>query len=105
MPRYFIEVAYKGTNYSGFQIQKNASSIQSEIEKTLRIFYKHDFELTGASRTDAGVHALQNFFHFDVEHTLKTEASKVSPDGGDLEGAVYNLNAILPDDIAIKNIF
>src|SRR5688572_13312906 len=97
MPRYFIEVAYKGTKYSGFQIQKNASSIQSEIEKALQIFYKRDFELTGASRTDAGVHALQNFFHFDVEKALSTY--------GKGAGEVYNLNAILPDDIAIKNIF
>ena len=101
MPRYFIEVAYKGTNYSGFQIQKNASSIQSEIQKALQIFYKHDFELTGASRTDAGVHALQNFFHFDVEHALSPDSNR----GGEGGGEVYNLNAILPDDIAIKNIF
>ncbi|MEJ7675935.1 MAG: hypothetical protein WKF59_25365 [Chitinophagaceae bacterium] len=70
MPRYFIEVSYKGTNYSGFQIQQNANSIQAEVEKALRVFYKKDFELTGSSRTDAGVHALQNFFHFDVENSL-----------------------------------
>ena len=67
MPRYFIEVSYKGTNYSGFQIQQNANSIQAEIEKALKIFYKQDFKLTGSSHTDAGVHALQNFFHFDTE--------------------------------------
>ena len=65
MPRYFIEVSYKGTNYSGFQVQLNANSVQSEMEKALEIFYKQRFGLTGSSRTDAGVHALQNFFHFD----------------------------------------
>ncbi len=113
MPRYFIEVAYKGTNYSGFQIQKNANSIQAEVQRSLRIFFKKDFELTGSSRTDAGVHALQNFFHFDLENIAKGfESSKVSPLGGepvpiirDLEGAFYNLNAILPSDVVIKKIF
>ena len=91
MPRYFIEVAYKGTNYSGFQIQKNANSVQAEIEKALKIYYKKDFRLTGSSRTDAGVHALQNFFHFDTESKIKD--------------ASYNINAILPGDIAVKKIF
>lgn len=106
MPRYFIEVAYKGTNYSGFQIQQNANSIQAEIEKALKIFFKKDFELTGSSRTDAGVHALQNFFHFDFENNIgQLKTSQVSPKGGDLEGAQYNLNALLPRDIVIKKIF
>ncbi len=106
MRRYFIEVAYKGTKYSGFQTQQNASSIQSEVCKALKVFFKKDFELTGSSRTDAGVHALQNFFHFDIENSSKQlESSKISPMGGDLEGAVYNLNALLPDDIVIKKIF
>ena len=91
MPRYFIEVSYKGTNYSGFQIQNNANSIQAEVEKALEIFYKQKFELTGSSRTDTGVHAFQNFFHFDVELILNDD--------------VYNLNAILPDDIVVKRIF
>jgi tRNA pseudouridine38-40 synthase len=91
MPRYFIEVAYKGTNYSGFQKQQNANSVQAEIEKALEIFYRHKFELTGSSRTDAGVHALENFFHFDIDAIL--------------EDGSYNLNAILPDDIVVKRIF
>ena len=94
MPRYFIEVSYKGTNYSGFQIQQNANSIQSEVEKSLKIFFKKDFELTGSSRTDAGVHAFQNFFHFDIDEQLNFQ--------NDFQ---YNLNAILPKDIVIKKIF
>ncbi len=91
MPRYFIEVSYKGTNYSGFQKQKNANSVQAELEKTLEIFYRQKFELTGSSRTDAGVHALQNFFHFDTD--------------AQIDDGSYNLNAILPDDIVVKCIF
>ena len=94
MPRYFIEVSYKGTNYSGFQIQKNANSIQAEIEKALSIFFKQTFTLTGSSRTDAGVHALQNYFHFDSDILLPEK-----------RGFVYNLNSILPLDIVIKRIF
>lgn len=92
MQRYFIEVAYKGTRYSGFQVQSNAITIQSEVEKALTILFRQPFRLTGSSRTDAGVHALQNFFHFET--TLLIERSHI-----------YNLNAILPFDIAIKGIY
>lgn len=94
MSRYFLEVSYKGTNYSGFQIQQNANSIQSEVKKALKIFFRKEFELTGSSRTDAGVHALQNFFHFDVDEKLNFE--------NDFQ---YNLNSLLPRDIVIKKIF
>lgn len=95
MSRYFIEVAYNGSNYSGFQIQQNANSVQSEIEKALTVFFKTSFELTGSSRTDAGVHALQNFFHFDTTFLPGQYA---------LNKIVYNLNAILPEDIVVKSI-
>ena len=91
MSRYFIEVSYKGTAYSGFQKQHNANSIQAELEKALGVLYKTEFELTGSSRTDAGVHALQNFFHFDTELDLKNNT--------------YSLNAILPANIVAKRIF
>ncbi|HEY5462142.1 MAG TPA: tRNA pseudouridine(38-40) synthase TruA [Hanamia sp.] len=110
MPRYFIELSYKGTAYSGFQVQKNSITIQSEAEKALKIFFKQWYSLTGASRTDAGVHALQNFFHFDTDLLLnenksinESQTSKV-PDLKE-SGYVYNLNAILPHDIVIKRIF
>lgn len=95
MSRYFIEVSYKGTNYSGFQVQQNANSIQAEIEKALKTFFRFDFQLTCSSRTDAGVHALSNYFHFDIEAVTEDQ----------LQGAVYNLNAILPDDIVLKRIY
>lgn len=92
MPRYFLEVAYKGTNYSGFQIQDNAHSVQEEVEKALAIFFRQQINLTGSSRTDAGVHALQNFFHFDFEQVIEPKR-------------LYNINAILPPDIVLKNIW
>ncbi len=91
MPRYFIEVSYKGTNYSGFQVQQNANSIQAEVEKALKVYYRQEFKLTGSSRTDAGVHAMQNFFHFDSAVEIADNS--------------YHLNAILPNDIVIRQIF
>ena len=95
MARYFIEVAYKGTGYAGFQVQQNANTIQAEIEKALHVYFRKVFSLTGSSRTDAGVHAQQNFFHFDSDIIFTT---------AETDKATYHLNAILPLDIAIKNI-
>jgi tRNA pseudouridine38-40 synthase len=92
MRRYFIEVAYVGTRYSGFQVQLNANTIQAEVSRALRIFFNEEPELTGSSRTDAGVHALQNFFHFDTNSEID-------------KNIIYNLNALLPYDIVVKNIF
>ena len=92
MSRYFLEVSYKGTNYSGFQTQKNANSIQAEVEKAFSILKKEAVLLTGSSRTDTGVHALQNFFHFDFENELHSQF-------------VYKVNAILPPDIVVKKVF
>ena len=90
MPRYFLELAYKGTNYSGFQKQKNANTIQAEVEKAFQILHSQPVELVGSSRTDAGVHALQNYFHFDY-HELHPQF-------------LYKMNAILPDDIVLKKV-
>lgn len=92
MARYFLEVAYKGARFSGFQIQQNASTLQGEIEKALAVLFKSPVKTTGSSRTDAGVHARQNFLHFDTEFLLHPQL-------------VYKLNAILPFDIAIKAIY
>ena len=96
MPRYFIEVAYHGARYSGFQIQPNANSIQAEIEKVLKIFFKQHFVLSCSSRTDSGVHALSNYFHFDAAGL---------PEAEKLIRATYNLNAMLPADIVVKRIY
>jgi tRNA pseudouridine38-40 synthase len=92
MARYFIEVAYEGSRYSGFQVQENSNTIQAEVEKAFQTFQRSHIQLTGSSRTDAGVHAIQNFFHFDFEEPIHRHA-------------MYKLNAILPKDIAVNNIF
>ncbi|HRO46402.1 tRNA pseudouridine(38-40) synthase TruA [Agriterribacter sp.] len=91
MQRYFIEVAYKGAGYAGFQIQENAVTIQSEIRQAMAVLFRQDILLTGSSRTDAGVNALQNFFHFNFDRPIP-------------ERYIYNLNAILPAAIVIKRI-
>jgi len=88
MPRYFLECKYKGTAYSGFQVQHNAVTVQSVLEDALAVYFREKINLTGSSRTDAGVHALQNYFHFD-------RAGEVP------EKFLYNINAILPGDIAV----
>lgn len=99
MPRYFLEVAYKGTAYSGFQSQQNANTVQAEIEKAYQIIYKSKLSITGSSRTDTGVHARQNFFHFDSMLPLLLESNTEKE-----PRFIYKLNAILPADIVIKSI-
>ena len=91
MPRFFLEVSYKGTRYSGFQVQDTGNTIQGTIQQALAVFLKEEVQLTGSSRTDSGVHALQNFFHFDCAAPFE-------------QRWIYNLNAILPGDIAIKSV-
>ena len=95
MSRYFLEVSYKGTSYAGFQSQQNANAIQDELEKAMAVFFRSSCHLTGSSRTDAGVHALQNFFHVDFELPVEPDWQKVT----------YHLNAILPADIVVKRIY
>jgi tRNA pseudouridine38-40 synthase len=91
LQRYFIEVSYKGEGFSGFQSQDNAVTIQSEIEKAFTILQRAPIEMTGSSRTDAGVHALQNFLHFDFADELNPQF-------------VYKMNAILPSGIVVRSI-
>jgi tRNA pseudouridine38-40 synthase len=103
MSRYFLEVSYKGTDYSGFQVQKNTGkTIQAEIEKAFFILQRDHVSLTSSSRTDAGVHALQNFFHFDSNSL--PDSWRRAGDEGDAAQFIYKMNAILPGDIVIKNV-
>lgn len=92
--RYFIECSYRGTNYSGWQIQENAHTVQAEIESGLSILLNKPIAITGSSRTDAGVHAVKQVAHFDIE------VDNLNP-----ENLAYRLNKILPFDISIKRIY
>jgi tRNA pseudouridine38-40 synthase len=90
VPRFKLTIEYAGTRYSGWQIQKNAKTVQGEIDRAVRTITKrNDFELYGSGRTDAGVHALAQVAHLDVVTTL-------TPDQ-----LVQRLNGELPDDINI----
>ena len=90
--RFFIEISYKGTNYHGWQMQPNVNSVQAEINNALSTLLNAKIEVTGAGRTDTGVHAKQMFAHFDSQQHL---------DGLKL---VSQLNGFLPKDITIHNI-
>ena len=91
MKRYFLEVSYLGKAYSGFQVQDNAPSIQQSVETALKTLARSEINLTGSSRTDAGVHARQNYFHFDSAFPFTSRH-------------IYNLNALLPHDIAVGGL-
>ena len=71
MPRYKITIEYDGTDYAGWQQQKDAPSIQEELQKAAFKFLAEDILVTGAGRTDAGVHALGQVAHFDTTKTLE----------------------------------
>jgi tRNA pseudouridine38-40 synthase len=90
MPRFKLTIEYAGTRYSGWQIQKNAKTVQGEIDAAVRTLTKRrDFELYGSGRTDAGVHALAQVAHLDVVTTLPPETLR------------RRLNDELPADINI----
>ncbi len=91
--RYFIEIAYKGTDFHGWQIQPNASSIQELIQNGLSKILGTKTDIVGAGRTDAGVHALQIYAHFDTDKNVSEK---------DL---AYKLNAVLPSTVLIRKIF
>lgn len=91
--RYFIELAYRGTNFHGWQFQPNAASVQECLEKALSAITREKIAVTGAGRTDTGVHASYYVAHFDSE--------KQNLDSRDF---VYKLNSFLGDDIVIFKV-
>nr|WP_228085026.1 tRNA pseudouridine(38-40) synthase TruA [Mucilaginibacter sp. JRF] len=92
-------MAYDGTRYHGWQIQPNAVTVQELLNKALSTVLRQPIDTTGCGRTDTGVHATEFFVHFDLQLS-EENAAKTPPSGG--WGA--RLNALLPTDIAIKNI-
>ncbi|NQX81935.1 MAG: tRNA pseudouridine(38-40) synthase TruA [Flavobacteriaceae bacterium] len=91
--RYFIEISYLGKNYHGWQIQPDQSSVQGCIIDMLSKILNTKMTIYGAGRTDTGVHSSQMFAHFDCEKEL------------DIYKKLYQFNALLPNDIVIKDIF
>lgn len=91
--RYFIEIAYNGKNYFGWQRQPEQTSVQQILEETLSTLLRSEIKIIGAGRTDTGVHAKQLFAHFDFDEL------------GDKKEFLFRINSFLPKDISIKNIF
>ena len=91
--RYFIEFAYNGKNYHGFQSQPDASSVQETLEKALSTLFRESITIIGAGRTDTGVHAKQMFAHFDLDVEIEVPYY------------IHKLNSFLPKDIAVLNIY
>jgi tRNA pseudouridine38-40 synthase len=95
--RYFIELSYDGTHYHGWQVQKNAVSVQEVLNEKLSIILREPIETTGCGRTDTGVHAKEFFAHFDAEKSMDHGLWTMDN--------LRSINAILPKDIAVKKIF
>ncbi|WP_342646323.1 tRNA pseudouridine(38-40) synthase TruA [Mucilaginibacter sp. CSA2-8R] len=113
LQRYFLELAYDGTRYHGWQLQPNAITVQQKLNEALAILLRQPVETTGAGRTDTGVHARQLFVHIDVQVSQIPQLPEGVP-GVDLQAEqdlvkkpklrLEALNALLPHDIAVKRI-
>ena len=90
--RYFVWFGYDGAAYHGWQIQPNGNSVQEELQRGLSTLLREDISVTGAGRTDAGVHARVMVAHFDTETAL------------DCRQLAYKLNRLLPQDIAVDRV-
>ncbi|PKB15399.1 tRNA pseudouridine(38-40) synthase TruA [Flavobacterium sp. 5] len=91
--RYFIKLAYNGTQYHGWQIQPNAASVQETMNKAFSVILNSEISLMGAGRTDTGVHAKEMYAHFDFKNPIDTK------------NLIHKLNSFLPKDIVIYDVF
>ena len=92
--RFFIYLSFNGTHYNGWQSQKNAISIQEVLENHLSLLLSEKIKLTGAGRTDTGVHATYFVAHFDSSNVIIK----------DKEYLIYRINSFLPKDIAVFDL-
>ncbi|NGM73705.1 tRNA pseudouridine(38-40) synthase TruA [Sphingobacterium sp. SGL-16] len=93
--RFFLEIAYDGTAYHGWQIQPNAISVQEILNHALHTFLREEIETIGAGRTDTGVHSKQLYVHFDSANPILVDNPY---------RALQAINALLPFDISVKRI-
>ena len=91
--RYFFDIAYKGSDYHGWQRQRNALSIQEVLEDHLGTVLREKVDIVGSGRTDTGVHARQQFFHVDISEKINIDPFRTK------------LNSFLPRDISISKIY
>lgn len=90
--RYFFTIAYKGTNYHGWQRQPNAMGVQQKVEEVFSTILNHKTEIVGSGRTDSGVHATAQVFHFDLSGEMEAEH------------LLYKANKMLPHDVALMHV-
>ena len=93
MRRYFIQLAYDGTNFSGWQRQSEQRTVQGVLEENLSKILRDDIQVTGCGRTDTGVHAADYYAHFDIAIEV------------DVDTLLYKLNKMLRDQIVIYALF
>lgn len=91
--RYFLEISYQGSRYHGWQKQQNALGVQSVIDEALQKLTRQPIQVVGSGRTDTGVHAYQQWAHFDAALPL------------DPKGLLHRMNALLPHDIAVQSLW
>ncbi len=89
--RYFIRLSYLGTNFHGWQIQPNATSVQEELNRTLSTILSEEISVVGAGRTDTGVHAKEMWAHFDTQNSLP-------------ENLLHRANSFIGKDIALYDL-
>ncbi len=94
MQRYFVQLSFMGSRYHGWQIQPDSVSVQEIIEKAFSTILREEISVTGAGRTDTGVHASFFVLHFDASREIEN-----------LPKLVYRLNSFLPADIAVQRIW
>ena len=97
--RYFVTLSYDGTNYHGWQVQPNGISVQGELQRVLSTLLRQEIAITGAGRTDAGVHARVMVAHFEASPDPSKESGNI-----DCEQLVYKMNRMLPKDIAVSKV-
>ena len=98
MQRYFVTFSYDGTRYHGWQIQPNGDSVQQRLQEALSTLLREDICVTGAGRTDTGVHARMMVAHFDTDACFEAE------EGINEAQLAYKLNRLLPYDIAVEKV-
>ena len=99
--RYFITFSYDGTRYHGWQIQPNGDSVQERLQNALSLLLRETISVTGAGRTDAGVHARMMVAHFDTEVQFEPLSAEEPVNCTQL---AYKLNKLLPYDIAVQKV-
>ena len=90
--RYFVWFSYDGTAYHGWQLQPNGNTVQAELQRALSLLLREEITVTGAGRTDTGVHARQMAAHFDTDASFKPEELS------------KKLNGVLPADISVNRV-